>query len=89
MAVFKCRLCDKRVERPRRFMFYFAAETRCPRCGTDRLSRLNAPDHIDQLHWNLFCLLRPLLNPRLYHCRYCRIQFYDLPREKARDAALV
>lgn len=80
MAVFRCRVCNRIKERPRRFMFYFAPETRCPLCGTGRITRLTVPDHIDRFHRNLFSLVRPLIRTRLYHCRYCRIQFYDLPR---------
>jgi hypothetical protein len=62
-------------------MFYFARETRCPLCGTDKLTRLSRPDTIDRFHWNLFHLVHRFVDTRLYHCRYCRIQFYDLPRD--------
>jgi len=80
MAVYRCRLCGRVSVRPRRFMFYFADRTRCPLCGTERLGRLAERDPIDRLHWNLFRLCPPLFRTRLYHCRYCRIQFYDVVR---------
>lgn len=79
MAVFRCPACDRASERRRRFMFYFASETLCPLCGTRRISRLSTRDRIDRLHHNLFSLVHPLLKVQLYHCRYCRIQFYDRP----------
>jgi hypothetical protein len=61
-------------------MFYFASETFCPFCGTHKLHRLAEPDRIDPLRWNLFSLARWIFRPHIYHCRYCRIQFYDIPR---------
>ncbi len=61
-------------------MFYFASETFCPFCGTHKLHRLAEPDRIDPLRWNLFSFTRWIFHPYIYHCRYCRIQFYDIPR---------
>ena len=82
MAIFRCTECGAVTNRPRRFMFYFAEWTRCPLCGTTRLNRLAGPDGIDHMCWNLFNLVHKRFGIRLYHCRYCRIQFYDLPRAK-------
>jgi hypothetical protein len=82
MAIFRCGKCGAITNRPRRFMFYFAERTRCPLCGTLRLNRLAGPDGIDRMHWNLFYVVRRRFDMRLYHCRYCRIQFYDLPRPR-------
>ena len=87
MAIYRCRDCGKETTRARRFMFYFAEETACPLCGTRRLRRLNEPDHIDPMHWNFFKPLHNLLETKLYHCRYCRIQFYDLIRSGGHSAA--
>jgi hypothetical protein len=61
-------------------MFYFAKATRCPSCGTQRLRRLTVRDGIDSMHRNLFTFTHRLFGARLYHCRFCRIQFYDIPR---------
>jgi hypothetical protein len=83
IAVYHCRQCGTRHERQRPFMFYFAERTRCPLCGTERLSRLSRRDGIDPMHWNLFLPLRRICDVRLYHCRFCRIQFYDTLRGAA------
>jgi hypothetical protein len=87
MAIYRCRDCGRLKARQRRFMFYFAKENTCPLCGTRRLRRLNEPDHIDRMHWNLFKPFRRWMDVRIYHCRYCRIQFYDLVRSQAHPAA--
>jgi hypothetical protein len=71
--------------KPRWYMFYFEDEQTCPRCGTRKLGRLAAPDHIDPMRWNFFNLARGWVEVQLYHCRYCRIQFYG--RRQGRPAA--
>ena len=76
MGVFRCNLCGGRSTLPRRYLWYFGDSTRCPRCGTEKLKRLSAPDGIDHMIWNLFRPFR-FMGLRLYHCRFCRIQFYD------------
>ena len=58
-------------------MFYFGSHTRCPVCGTGRLSRLGERDRIDRMHRTLFQFVRFPFGARLYHCRICRVQFYD------------
>ena len=82
-AVFECRECHSRVTHPRGFMWYFADVTRCPHCGTERLRRISRPDHIDRMFWNFYYPLRFMSGLRLYHCRFCRIQFYDKERAKS------
>jgi hypothetical protein len=81
MALYRCKECQAVKPRPRRFMFYFQTERGCPLCGTQKLNRLASPDHIDRMHWNLYKPLRGLMDLQLYHCRYCRIQFYDRRHE--------
>ncbi|MFB3828906.1 MAG: hypothetical protein ACE15B_19220 [Bryobacteraceae bacterium] len=80
MGVFRCRDCGARAVAPRRYLFYFESRNRCPLCGTEKLRKLNEPDNIDRMHRNLFTLLRPIFRARLFHCRFCRIQFYDVER---------
>jgi len=80
LAVYKCRQCGQRTTRPREFMFYFAKVTRCPLCGTQRLRRLTVRDGIDRMHRNLFTYTHRLFGARLFHCRFCRVQFYDIPK---------
>lgn len=83
MAIYKCESCGDRSTHPRGYLWYLARETRCPRCGTAKLKRLAAPDGIDRMIWNLVRPFRFLFPVRLYHCRYCRIQFYDVERTGA------
>jgi hypothetical protein len=53
------------------------AAPRCPRCGTHRLTKLKERDRIDKMETGFLNLLERLMNGQLYHCRFCRIQFFD------------
>src|SRR5689334_17064019 len=76
-AVYECARCDEEEYVPRHFMYHLGQYARCPRCGTFRLSKLKALDKIDPMIKGLLNLLEKYNGGRLYHCRFCRIQFYD------------
>jgi len=90
MAIYECKDCSTEEFVPRRFRLHFGPIARCPKCGTFRMVRLKVPDKIDPMNSGLFNLLEKLAGGRLYHCRFCRIQFWDrrrLASEIAADAA--
>ena len=64
----------------RRYTFRKGPEARCPLCGTYRLRALAERDHIDRMYNSLVNLVLRIMGGRLYHCRYCRLQFYDRRR---------
>lgn len=78
MAVYECRLCHTRRPEPRWYALYLGDYPRCPRCGTYRLSKLVSRDRIDRMYKGIFNVVQRVFGAALYHCRYCRIQFYDL-----------
>ncbi len=62
----------------RTYMYHLGPVTRCHRCGTQRLVRLKERDHIDPMYHHPLSLLQRLFSgSRLFHCRFCRIQFWD------------
>ena len=77
MGIFECSQCKEMKRVARRYTYYLSKEVRCPLCGTTRLRMLLARDRIDRMHRNPLNLLQRYLGGRLYHCRYCRLQFYD------------
>ena len=78
MGIFECRQCKESRKIPRRYTYYLSKAVRCPLCGTYRLRALLEPDRIDRMHNNPMTVLHRIIGDcRLYHCRYCRIQFYD------------
>jgi cytoskeletal protein CcmA (bactofilin family) len=59
-------------------------KVRCPHCRTTRLRVLNKLDRIETLYGNsLMNRIRARRGDTIYHCVYCRLQFYD-PRKPGR-----
>jgi hypothetical protein len=74
----QCRKCGVDAQVPREFTLKPTALVQCPRCHTHKVSRRIAPDKIDPVIKSFSSVVQGLLGGRLYHCNYCRIQFYDL-----------
>jgi hypothetical protein len=78
MAIYACKECDSEEYVPRRYRYHFGPHTRCPQCGTYRVVKLKEPDRIDPPYGGFLNLLERLASgAKLFHCRYCRVQFYD------------
>ena len=78
MAIYECRKCEREEFAPRRYRYHMGPTCRCPECGTYRVVRLKQPDHIDRKHGGFLNLLERLVGKgRLFHCRWCRLQFFD------------
>jgi len=77
LAIFQCCVCEREQHMPRPFRLHFGPHARCPKCGTFRLTRLGEPDGIDRIQGGLFSLFERLCHGNLFHCRFCRVQFYD------------
>jgi hypothetical protein len=88
MAAYECRTCDRDEFVPRRFRYHFGPNCRCPLCGTYRVSKLKTPDKIDRHHGGFLNLLERIAGRgQMYHCRWCRLQFFDR-RALSSDAKL-
>ena len=78
MAIYECRKCERQEFAPRRYRYHLGPSCRCPVCGTYRVRRLKQPDKIDRKHGGLLNLLERLAGGgRMFHCRWCRLQFFD------------
>jgi hypothetical protein len=89
-VVFKCRSCETRVGAKRNFFDYFGGHAKCPGCGTEDLKKRNKPDKIDKLIKHPVSVLQSVTGGYLYHCAFCRIQFYDLRGQgRMREGAII
>ena len=87
MAIYECQSCEREELVPRRFRYHLGPTSRCPICGTYRVVRLKQPDKIDRKHGGFLNLVERVLGKgKLYHCRWCRLQYYDR-RPLASDSA--
>jgi hypothetical protein len=75
--MYECGQCHTRKPEPRWYALFLGDYPRCPRCGTYRLTRLGTRDKIDPMEKGLVNFVQFLCGSDLYHCRYCRVQFYD------------
>ena len=82
-VVFKCRACDSRVGAKRNLFQYFGGHAKCPRCGTEEIKQRSKPDRIDRLVKTPISVFQSLTGGKLYHCLFCRIQFYDLRHQRS------
>jgi DNA-directed RNA polymerase subunit RPC12/RpoP len=56
----------------------------CPKCHTHELTAPRRVDKIDKMVGGPRSFFQRLMGGKLYHCWYCRLQFYDLrPRKKS------
>ena len=76
--VFRCGKCGRRMGEKHPIYNYLARHTRCPRCGTPDVDRRTVRDKIDKVTHSPVSMFQMLLGGSLYHCGFCRIQFYDL-----------
>jgi len=83
VAMYECDQCHTRKPDPRWYALYLGDYPRCPRCGTYRLTRLASRDKIDQMQKGPVNFAQFLWGADLYHCRYCRVQFYDVRKPVA------
>jgi hypothetical protein len=77
MAIYECRDCHEIGNAPRWFKLHLGEFCRCPRCGTFRVVRLRKRDKIDAMEVGFLHLIERMAGGQIYHCRYCRLQFYD------------
>ena len=83
IAIYSCKECHAEDNLPRAHQLHRGKAARCPRCGTFRITRLREPDHIDPMRTGILNMLERMAGGKLYHCRYCRIQFWDRRRLQA------
>jgi DNA-directed RNA polymerase subunit RPC12/RpoP len=85
LAIYECRDCEHEEFVPRRYTYHLGGDVRCPRCGTYRVTKLRALDKIDKMASGPLNWMEKLAGGSLYHCCFCRVQFYDR-RKLARRA---
>jgi DNA-directed RNA polymerase subunit RPC12/RpoP len=80
LAIYSCKECNAEDNLPRAHQMHRGKAARCPKCGTFRIKQLKEPDKIDPMHTGLLNILERMVGGKLFHCRFCRIQFWDRRR---------
>lgn len=76
VSLYECSFCEIQTATARRFTFWFARRSNCPRCGNERLDRLIPRDRIEKLYRKPLILAQSLLRAKVYHCPECDLLFY-------------
>jgi hypothetical protein len=76
--MFRCRGCDYRVGGKQDYFRQLTLHTLCPRCGNRDVEKRKTRDRIDKVIYSPLSMLNAFLGGRLYHCVFCRIQYYDV-----------
>jgi hypothetical protein len=87
LAVYACKACKTEDKLPRPHQMHRGKAARCPKCGTFRIKQLKEPDRIDPMHTGVLNRLEKLVGGKLFHCRFCRIQFWDRRRLQSKILA--
>jgi hypothetical protein len=77
MAKYRCKECKALEVVPRPYRFHLGGRCRCHKCGSYRVTRLKVRDKIDPMERGFLNVLEKWAGGRLYHCKFCRIQFWD------------
>ncbi len=77
MAKYRCKECHSTETTPRPFRFHLGDQCRCHRCGTFRVRKLKNRDMVDPMERGFLNVLERWAGGKLYHCRFCRLQFWD------------
>jgi hypothetical protein len=80
LAIYSCKECNAEDNLPRAHQMHRGKSARCPKCGTFRIKQLKEPDQIDPMHTGVLNILEKMVGGKLFHCRFCRIQFWDRRR---------
>jgi hypothetical protein len=86
-AVFRCEHCghETYIRRGCLLFVMFRRYSECPWCGNPDVSRLSSRDRVDPMSRNPLRRILGLFGFRLYHRKFCRLQFFDW-RKRESDA---
>lgn len=75
---FRCRNCSRKVRESYLQTNLFGEFAVCPRCENPVPDRRTRPDRVDSMLNTPIRFLHRIMGGKLYHCVFCRLQFYDV-----------
>lgn len=85
-SCFRCDSCGAQANSARPLVAMLHEFAECPKCSTRDVSKLRRVDKIDRMSKNPFRYILRAFGAPLYHCNFCRIQFYDWRPKDSRAA---
>ncbi len=82
-SLYQCGQCGQFTPESRNWLLLDLSPTvSCPRCTTPKLKIQRKRDSIEGFQRGLWRWVQGLMGAKLYYCRPCRLQFYDLRRRQ-------
>jgi hypothetical protein len=78
LEAYRCTGCAARYHVTLGSRLALSRYAKCPKCRYQDITPMKRIDKIDKLRGGFFNLIHRLLGGQLYHCWFCRLQFYDL-----------
>jgi hypothetical protein len=75
---YRCRRCHTRINKGHINIGLFEPFASCPKCGNTAPDKRGKRDKVDPMATGPIRFLHWLFGGRLYHCVFCRLQFYDI-----------
>jgi DNA-directed RNA polymerase subunit RPC12/RpoP len=83
LEAYRCQGCGARYHVTLGSRLNLARFAKCPKCRYQDITALKRIDKIDRMRRGLFNFIHRILGGQLYHCWFCRLQFYDFrPRKE-------
>lgn len=83
LEAYRCQGCGARYYVTISSRLHLARFAKCPKCRYQDITALRRVDKIDKMRRGIFNFVHKILGGQLYHCWFCRLQFYDLrPRKE-------
>jgi hypothetical protein len=75
---YRCRRCNIRFAKGYFNLGIFEKFASCPQCGNPAPDQRSRRDKVDSMLGGVVRLVHWALGGKLYHCVFCRLQFYDV-----------
>jgi hypothetical protein len=75
---FRCKECGYRLKETYLHTGFSAKYACCPRCSNPAPDQRSRPDKVDSMLHSPIRFAHWLFRGNLYHCVFCRLQFYDI-----------
>ncbi len=83
LEAYRCTGCGVRYHVTLSSRLALTRYAKCPKCRYQDITVMKRVDKIDKMRGGFFNLIHRMFGGQLYHCWFCRLQFYDLrPRKR-------
>jgi DNA-directed RNA polymerase subunit RPC12/RpoP len=88
LEAYRCHDCGTRYHVSIASRISLSRFAKCPKCRYQDIRPMKRIDKVDSMRRGVFNFAHKILGGQLYHCWFCRLQFYDFrPLRKEKNQA--